>query len=66
MDAKEIKSTLKAAREAIRQKEFKEALRNCKVCMKYYQTVNHKSCKQSSSYMTHLNRNSVIFHLKMV
>ncbi|XP_064609375.1 tetratricopeptide repeat protein 37-like [Liolophura sinensis] len=34
MDAKEIKSTLKAAREAIRQKDFKEALRNCKAVLK--------------------------------
>ena len=31
MDSKEIKSALKAAREAIRNKDFKEALKHCKV-----------------------------------
>ena len=31
MDAKEIKSALKAAREAIKTKEYKEAVKHCKV-----------------------------------
>ena len=31
MDSKEIKSALKSAREAIRNKEYKEALKHCKV-----------------------------------
>jgi len=31
MDAKAIKATLKSAREAIREKDYKEALRHCKV-----------------------------------
>ena len=35
MDSKELKSTLKAAREAIRNKEFKDALRYCKVYLHY-------------------------------
>jgi len=34
MDLKEIKSSLKKAREAIRQKEFKDALKCCKVKIK--------------------------------
>ena len=33
MDTKEIKTALKAAREAIRKKEYKEALKHCKVSM---------------------------------
>ena len=31
MGSKEVKTALKAAREAIRNKEFKEALKQCKV-----------------------------------
>ena len=38
MDSKEIKATLKNAREAIRVKDYKEALRQCKVsvCFIFY------------------------------
>jgi flagellin-specific chaperone FliS len=32
MDPKELKVALKNARDAIRQKEYKEALKHCKVC----------------------------------
>lgn len=34
MSSKEVKTALKSAREAIKNKEFKEALKHCKV--KYY------------------------------
>ena len=36
MEPKEIKSSLKAAREAIRSKDFKEALKQCKAVIKLY------------------------------
>ncbi|KAL3865870.1 hypothetical protein ACJMK2_043219 [Sinanodonta woodiana] len=35
MDGKDIRNTLKSAREAIRQKEFKEALKHCKAILSY-------------------------------
>ena len=47
MDAKEIKACLKAAREAIRNKEFKDAAKQCKVSLglltvKIFVTVHPK------------------------
>ena len=33
MDAKEMKATLKLARDAIRAQEYKETLKHCKVCV---------------------------------
>ncbi|ELT99404.1 hypothetical protein CAPTEDRAFT_188519 [Capitella teleta] len=38
MDPKEMKSALKSAREAIRQKEYKEALKHCKSILKHDKT----------------------------
>lgn len=32
MSSKEVKAALKSAREAIKNKEYKEALKHCKVC----------------------------------
>ena len=40
MDAKEVKKALKSAREAIRTKDYKEALKHCKVIHPYSNTVN--------------------------
>ena len=39
MASKEIKNTLKNAREAIRKKEFKDALKHCKVTLISYRKV---------------------------
>ena len=39
MDGKELKATLKLARDAIRAKEYKETLKHCKVCFSQHVLV---------------------------
>lgn len=42
MSSKEVKAELKSAREAIKNKEFKEALKHCKVSVFFYLSAYSK------------------------
>lgn len=53
MSSKEVKAALKSAREAIKNKEYKEALKHCKVC---FWTLLETSIRNNSILLYHTSK----------